>query len=243
MEIERKNTERLKEPALKEGAALFGVALMEDILDSLDLLSPKVKTGLIYGVSLGVRLSRRILEDVEDHPTKLYYYHYRQLNYTLDRAALKVVDFIQTSGYQALPIPSSQTVDWKNQRGHLSHKAVGRRAGIGWMGRNNLLVNSTYGAQIRYVTVLTDMPLSASSPIEDACGDCRACSDVCPAGAIGSSWESFNRERCLEKLKEFSKRHNIGHYICGICVRACYGSKKMLPPNHRSLKTSSKIHS
>ena len=129
----------------------------------------------------------------------------------------------QTTGFDALPIPSSQTVDWENQRGHLSHKIVAARAGLGWIGRNNLLINENYGARVRYVTVLTDMPLPLSKPVERDCGICQLCLVVCPSGAISSSWEMFDRMKCLEQLKYFSKQYQIGHYICGICVKACPG--------------------
>lgn len=223
--MERDNTEKLRDLALRGGATLFGVGFVGDLLESFDLISPQAKDGLDFGVSLGVQLSRRVLEDVENHPTKLYYYHYRQVNYALDRLALEVVGFLQASGYQALPIPTSQTIDWENQRGHLSHKAVGVRAGLGWIGRNNLLVNPIYGSRVRYVSVLTDMPLLTTLPPPRAGGDCGACQQcihVCPVGAIGLSRDLYDRKRCLDALKEFSRRHNIGHYICGICVRACF---------------------
>ena len=225
--MERDNTEKLRDLAFRGGATLFGVGFVGDLLERFDLLSPRAKVGLDFGVSLGILLSQRVLEDVENHPTRLYFYHYRQVNYALDRLALEVVGFLQASGYQALPIPSSQTIDWENQRGHFSHKAVGVRAGLGWIGRNNLLVNPIYGSCVRYVSVLTDMPLLTPPPLAGGegrgdCGACQRCVSVCPAGAIGLSHDLYDRKRCLDALKEFSRHHNIGHYICGICVRACY---------------------
>jgi len=219
------NWELLVRIAELEGIALLGAGQIKDIIGQAELLPRRVTEGLEYGISIGLPLSSRIIEEIEDHPTKLYFYHYRRLNIALDQVAIKITSFIQKTGFEALPIPSSQTIDWENQRGHLSHKIVAARAGLGWIGRNNLLINQDYGARVRYVTVLTDMPLPLSKPVERGCGTCQICLGVCPAGAIGLSWEEFDRQKCIEQLKYFSKKYQIGHYICGICVKACPGIK------------------
>jgi len=223
MNEERENYSQSKEFALGLGSSLFGVADLSRLKgEFLDLSHGAIK-GLNGGISLGVRLSDRIIESIEDRPTKLYYYHYRQVNYFLDRLALGMTEYIQNRGFSALPIPSSQTIDWENQKGHLSHKEVAQRAGLGWMGRNNLLVNRNFGSRIRLVTVLTDFPLPYDKPIEDGCGDCKDCLGICPAGAIKENLEDFDRLACFRQLEEFRKICKIGHHICGICVKACKG--------------------
>jgi epoxyqueuosine reductase QueG len=226
MNEERENYSKLKEFALGLGASLFGVADLSRLKGEFLDLSPEAIKGLNRGISLGVRLSDKIIESIEDRPTKLYYYHYRQVNYFLDRVALGVTEFIQNRGFSALPIPSSQTIDWENQRGHLSHKEVAQQAGLGWMGRNNLLVNADFGSRIRLVTVLTDFPIPCDKTIEDGCGECRDCLGVCPAGAIKERLEDFDRFACFRQLDEFRKTCKIGHHICGICVKACRGRRK-----------------
>jgi len=226
MNEEKENYSRLKEFALGSGASLFGVADLSRVNAEFLDLSPGVIKGLDRGISLAVRLSEKIIDSIEDRPTKLYYYHYRQVNYFLDRVALGVTEFIQNKGWSALPIPSSQTIDWEKQRGHLSHKEVAQLAGLGWMGRNNLIVNPDFGSRIRLVTVLTDFPLTYNKAIEDGCGDCRDCLGICPAGAIKERVEDFDRLACYRQLDEFRKTCKIGHHICGICVKACKGTKK-----------------
>jgi epoxyqueuosine reductase QueG len=220
-----RNWESLVRIAESEGAVLLGAGKVGDILKKAELLSTNATKDLEYAISIGTILSNRIIEEIEDHPTKLYFYHYRRLNIALDQAAIKITSFIQKEGFEALPIPASQTIDWENQRGHLSHKIAAVRAGLGWIGRNNLIINEDYGARVRYVTVLTDIPLPLPNAIQRDCGACRSCISVCPAGAIGSSWEEFDRQKCTEQLKYFSKKYQIGHYICGICVKACPGDR------------------
>jgi epoxyqueuosine reductase QueG len=211
---------RLSQLSFEQGATLFGVASLASIKDQFDLSSGVVKS-LSHAISIGVALSDSVLEEIDDEPTKLYYHHYRQVNFLLDRIALELASFIQKEGSRSLPIPASQVVDWANQRGHLSHKLVAKQAGLGWIGRNNLLVNPVFGARIRLVTVLTDMPLPEDEPIEAGCGKCKACVSVCPAGAIHVAPENFDHMRCFEKLREFRRSGVVGQYICGVCVKAC----------------------
>jgi epoxyqueuosine reductase QueG len=116
-------------------------------------------------------------------------------------------------------------VDWQRQKGHLSHKHAAQAAGIGWIGRNNLLVHDRYGARIRLLTILTNLPLRVNAPSARDCGSCHVCLSVCPAGAIKERREDFDHIRCYEQLKLFSKTLRFSHHICGICVKACRGSK------------------
>ncbi len=220
---EARNYSRLKDYSLDLGASLFGVANVKALKHSFIFLSPETVDSLPYGISLAVRLSDRVIEDLEDRPTRLYLHHYRQINYFLDRLALKISSFIQEEGWQALPIPASQVLDWEKQKGHLSHKKVAHEAGLGWIGRSNLLVSPEYGARIRLVTILTDFPLQCDQPQEGSCGSCRECLSVCPAGAIKESQKDFDLGACFEQIRYFRKRDNIGHDICGLCVKACRG--------------------
>src|SRR3989338_54465 len=159
-----KNYEDLKALAGREGASLFGVANVTAVKDYFYLEPKSAVEGLDYGISIGIRLSGRILDTVVDEPTKLYAFHYKTVNSLLDWIAIKISNFIQSSGYSALPVPASHVEDWQNQRGAVSHKMVGHLAGLGFIGRSALLVNPKYGAQVRYATILTDFPLKAGEP-------------------------------------------------------------------------------
>ena len=204
---------------------MFGVAGIKEIKHDF-ALAKKVLDKFDKAISLGVRLSSSVLEEIENAPTKLYFYHYKTANALLDQLTLRVANFIQQKGFLALPIPASQIVDWQKQTGHLSHKKIGELAGLGWIGRNNLLVNKNLGSQFRLSTILTDMPLRLDSPIKENCGHCRSCVIMCPAGAIKENPPDFDRIKCLEKLKEFQKQRLVDQYICGVCVNACGGKRK-----------------
>jgi epoxyqueuosine reductase QueG len=213
--------DELKVIALSSGASVFGVGYIEDLRTHFDALSLEETEGLSYGISIGVRVSDSVLKGVITGPTRHYLHHYKMLNLLLDQCALKVSLAIQGKGYNALPIPASQIIDWEKQTAHLSHKMIALRAGIGWIGRNNLLVHPEFGSKIRLVTVLTDLPLKTDNPLKKDCAQCNKCIEICPVSAIGETHKQWNKTACLEKLKYFAKAHNVGQYICGLCVKVC----------------------
>jgi len=222
---DHQNVEKLKMLCYQLGGSLFGVADLRSFKKEGILLPPSLIDQLSFGISVGYHLSDSILEGIENQPTLLYLHHYQRVNILLDMIGLIVSSKIQDLGYQAVPIPASQIVDWKNQRGHLSHKYVACEAGLGWIGRNNLLVNEKFGSRIRLATILTNFPLVNDFPFSGDCGSCRACLSVCPVGAITERKEDFNHLRCYEQLRTFAKTLHFSHNICGICVKACKGSK------------------
>jgi epoxyqueuosine reductase len=223
---EAEHVAKIKNLCHQWGGSLFGVADLRSFKREEILLPPPLIDQLSFGISIGYHLSDAILEGIENQPTPLYFHHYQRANILLDTIGLIVTSMIQDLGYHAMPIPASQLVDWKNQRGHLSHKHVARAAGLGWIGRNNLLVNEKFGSGIRLVTILTELPLTADSPSSGNCGSCRACLSVCPAGAISDRQEDFNHLRCYEQLRTFAKTLHFSHNICGICVKACQGKNR-----------------
>ena len=220
---EVQNTEKLKALSHQWGGSLFGAADLRAFKKDDFLLLPAAIDQLPFAISVGYHLSDAILEGIENQPTPHYFHHYQRINILLDTIALILNAAIQELGYQAMPVATSQLVDWKSQRGHLSHKHVARAAGLGWIGRNNLLVNERFGARIRLVTVLTDLPLVLNAPTARDCGSCKDCLTVCPVGAIKEQQADFDHVGCYEQLKVFSKTLHLSHHICGVCVKACRG--------------------
>jgi epoxyqueuosine reductase QueG len=219
-----KNTAAIKTLAVEMEFSFCGVADITDIRKEFHLDLDFVSR-FDRAICLGKRLLDPVIEDILDRPTLLYFHHYRQLNFFLDRGAFLFSSRIQDLGYQALPIPASQIIDWNKQKSHVSHKIIGMLAGLGWIGRNNLLVNPQFGSRHRLVTILTDMPLEPDEALHKDCGECLACLKSCPALAIKENKEDFDNWACFEKLKEFRRQGVVGQHICGVCVKACKGPK------------------
>lgn len=214
----------LNKKAMELEFSLIGVADIKGIREKFHL-KKKTISRFDRAVCLGKSLLNSVLDDIKDEPTVLYLHHYRKINYFLDRQAIALSYYIQELGFQALPMPASQILDWEKHIAHVSHKHIGELAGLGWIGRNNLLVNSDLGARFRLVSILTDMPLDADKPLDRNCGKCKKCLSTCPASAIKNIQEEFDHMACYEKIEDFRRAGIVGQHICGVCIKACSGSK------------------
>jgi epoxyqueuosine reductase QueG len=217
--------ERLKRLALSRGASLFGVADLDRIRAETELLDTCYDC-YSRGISVGVALNEDSLAGIDDRPTPEYCREYLRVNDVLDSIAASLTDELVASGADAVAIPASEVVDWERLRGHLPHKLIGRYGGLGWIGRNILLVNPALGARVRYVTVLTNAELEPDSPLEEDCGTCMRCVAVCPADAVTEEPSRFDLWACFNKLAEFNEALGEPHFICGMCVKACRGKRK-----------------
>lgn len=226
MDQARENYRKLQDFILGElRLSLFGVADISSLRGYLHGEIQESAARLSRVIVAGYRLSGAVLDTIHDHPTQIYKTHYQQVNYLLDKCALEIATRIGDCGGKALPIPASHYVDPRTRTAHFSHRHAAVEAGLGWLGRNNLLVTPQYGAQVRLVSILTDLPLPAGKPLEFGCGNCFDCIKACPAGALSSERPYYDHDKCFAKLDEFIRLHRIGHHICGICVKACGGPK------------------
>ncbi len=220
----------LKCVAREWGADVVGVADLERLrgieTDPTDLLD-----GYTRAISVAVRLSNGVMDDIVDQPTPIYERHYAMVNAKLDDIAIRIAGLLMDHGGKALPLPASHTLDRERLTSFLSHKAVAVAAGVGWQGKSLLLVTPAYGPRVRLNTILTDLPLTPDAPLKNRCGKCDKCATACPAKAIknvntDSHYESRDQalhfSRCVDKVRnEFANLPNIGSYICGVCIAVC----------------------
>ena len=174
MELD-KTKEKLRDMAFSWGARLFGICRVDDIRDNFHFEIRESADRFNTAISIGIPVSPAVLDTLTEKPNFLYKAHYQQINHLLNDIAFLISSEINELGYLSIPIPASQILKWKPMKAHLSHRVIAQLAGLGWNGRNNLLVNEKYGSQIRLVTVLTDMPLEIDRPVDMNCGDCYAC--------------------------------------------------------------------
>lgn len=112
-------------------------------------------------------------------------------------------------------------------------KAWAARCGLGWIGKNTLLLNKKLGSYMFICVILTDLVLDYDEIYEDHCGNCNACINACPAKAIEKPYE-LNASKCIAYLTiENPKNDNLPEkgytkgwiYGCDICQDACPWNK------------------
>ncbi len=106
--------------------------------------------------------------------------------------------------------------------GILSDRALAYCAGLGFYGKNNFLINETYGSYIFLGHILVDEILNAFViPQENKCGGCEICHKACPGGCYGEKMLDY--ERCISYLTQKGLPHNSEGYLygCDICQSVC----------------------
>lgn len=96
--------------------------------------------------------------------------------------------------------------------GELSDRAVAERAGIGWSAKNCSIITPEFGSYVYLGELITNVPFAPDQPMEDECGECRLCIDVCPTGAIVEGGQ-LNAQRCiafLTQTKGFYPMNSVG---------------------------------
>ncbi|HNQ34686.1 MAG TPA: epoxyqueuosine reductase [bacterium] len=192
------------------------LALLRARRTEIASLPGSFRTAVVYGLPL----AGGVLDRLEGGPDPLYLHHYRQANYLLDRVGFQLALALEAAGFVSLPVPASQVIDWERPRGFVSHRHLAAAAGLGWFGRNNLLVTPGWGSRLRLASVLTAavFPGRPAPRAEAGCGDCRECAGRCPAGAIGATAADFDAEACYRYIKQVCRERNIGQHICGLCL-------------------------
>jgi epoxyqueuosine reductase len=81
----------------------------------------------------------------------------------------------------------------------LAERALAVRAGLGFIGKNHMLINPGLGCRIFLGEIITDLKLPSDGPIAGDCANCRKCLDVCPTGALRPDGQ-FDAGLCINYL-------------------------------------------
>ncbi len=133
----------------------------------------------------------------------------------------------------------------------LTEKAWAQRAGIGWRGRNSLIINRSLGSFFLLGEIVTDAELEYDEPItEDFCGECRKCIEGCPTGAINYD-HTIDARKCIS-YHTIELRGETPPYImdgmtetmifgCDRCQEICPWNKKATRHHVREFEPSEEM--
>lgn len=204
---------------------LFGVADLTNIPAPRDENSKEFPRA----VSFAVPMNPDIMSNIQTGPNHAYADEYIRVNLLINEIGLLIETNLRGANVRAHMIPASDRTDPVTIKGDFPHKTAATRAGLGWVGRNCLLITKRHGPWLRLGTVLTDLTVSGDTPVTKSyCGRCRKCVDSCPAGAItGNAWypgidrhKILDVYRCDRWKKEHYFQYNEGNN-CGICAAVC----------------------
>jgi epoxyqueuosine reductase len=108
-------------------------------------------------------------------------------------------------------------------------RAWAAKSGLGWIGKNSLLLNKEMGSFFFLAELIIDLELEPDGPIKDYCGTCTACMDACPTDAIPAAYV-VDGSKCISYLTielkeeiptEFQGKTNEWVFGCDICQDVC----------------------
>lgn len=111
--------------------------------------------------------------------------------------------------------------------GPVLERSYAEAAGLGWIGKNTLLLNKAFGSFLFLGEILTDVELAPDAPLENLCKTCTACMDACPTGALEEPG-LLNAVKCisyltLEHRSALPEGAALHGYLagCDLCQTAC----------------------
>ncbi len=178
---------------------------------------PGAKSVVVYG--------RQFAKSLFSATTNAPYTLFRnKLIDLVDNISVQLALELEKEGFAALPVPSSEPYEYwdperRHGRGILSLKHAAQLAGLGFIGKNTLLINRTYGNRLWLGGVITNAPLEPDACSWGCCPEnCKLCLDSCPQSALNGI--TIEQARCREIMATCS---DGGGFLlsCNTCRKVC----------------------
>lgn len=124
------------------------------------------------------------------------------------------------------------------------------RAGLGWKGKNTLLINTKKGSYYFLAEIICDLELEYEAPISDHCGSCTKCIDACPTDAIAPNGYILDASKCISYLtierkkslpEELREHMDDWMFGCDICQEICPWNRFSTPHSEPDFTPKEKL--
>lgn len=144
----------------------------------------------------------------------------------------KIVNFIESLGGNALAFVDSNS---------LPERYIAKLCGIGFIGKNNMVITEEYGSFIFLGEIITDLEMEESKELNISCGNCNACISKCPTKSVNEN--HCNPNICLSYITQkkyiedkWFEKLNGRIFGCDSCQLACPYNKKIKFSNLKEFK-------
>nr|WP_099600081.1 tRNA epoxyqueuosine(34) reductase QueG [Reichenbachiella sp. 5M10] len=254
-----KLTHLIKQKALQEGFMACGIAKADFLAEE----APKLERWLNQGMhgEMGYmanhfdkRLDPRKLVEGAKTVISLSYNYFPESNLAKEDN-YKIAKYAYGKDYHYIIKPKLKTVlqEVIEQVGEVNarvfvdsapvhERAWAAKAGIGWVGKNSLLLNKKSGSFFFLAEIILDVELDYDSPVKDYCGTCTKCMDACPTDAIPEPYV-VDGSRCISYLtielrdqipSEFQGKMENWVFGCDICQDVCPWNRFSKPHQEES---------
>ncbi|MBN2313851.1 MAG: tRNA epoxyqueuosine(34) reductase QueG [Sedimentisphaerales bacterium] len=194
-------------------------------------------------IVVGLNFSRLEKEQKPVHKDKptgrvVTYAQYEDYHPFIKARLFKLVDFLNT--FAGGDLKFKVCVD----SAPVAERALAVRAGLGFIGKNHMLINPKLGCRMFLGEIITNLDLSPDESIIDDCADCKKCIEVCPTGALRLDGQ-FDAGRCINYLTiehkgpippKLAKKISDRLFGCEECIRVCPYQRKAPPGMNKEFK-------
>lgn len=250
----QKLSQFIKQTALAEGFDFCGIAKAEFLEEE----APRLESWLNQNMhgQMGYmanhfdkRLDPTKLVDGAKSVISLIYNYYPEKDFGADDS-YKIAKYAYGKDYHYIIKPKLKSILQEIQKevgdvngrvfvdsAPVHERAWAAKAGLGWIGKNSLLLNKNMGSFFFLAEIILDLDLECDAPVTDHCGDCTACMDACPTQAIPKPYV-VDGSRCISyftiELKDqipsqFSNQFEDWIFGCDICQDVCPWNRHSKP--------------
>jgi epoxyqueuosine reductase len=164
--------------------------------------------------------------------------YHKLIRKRLQKLARRIQDVVGPFGYRAF-VDSAPVLE----------RALAEKSGMGWIGKNTMLINKQAGSWFFLGELFTDLPLPVDEQVSDHCGSCSACLDICPTNAFVKP-NLLDATRCISYLTielrtsipvEFRKPMGNRIYGCDDCQIVCPWNKFSEPTQEKDFSPRHKL--